>query len=233
MLNEHTDPWSGRRRSRNHHVDRDLRDPRADRGPHRDRGRDFDFDRHGRGMGPGRGFPFGLAAMFGRGRAVRRGDVRAAILAVLADQPMHGYQVMQELRQRSDGRWAPSAGSVYPTLQQLEDEGLVRGEERNGRRVFSLTEQGKPEAERLKEAARPWEADRDPGASDPRRLALQVARATMQVYQAGSPKAIDEARRVLVATRRDLYRILAEDDADLDETAGDTGEATASKTDPA
>ena len=72
----------------------------------------------------------------------RRGDVRAAILVLLAEQPMHGYQVISELDARTGGRWRPSAGSIYPTLQQLEDEGLVRSAEIDARRVFSLTDAG-------------------------------------------------------------------------------------------
>ena len=75
--------------------------------------------------------------------AVRRGDVRPAILAVLEDEPMHGYQVIRVLEERSGGRWRPSAGSVYPTLQQLQDEGLVRSEEVDGRRTYSLTDEGR------------------------------------------------------------------------------------------
>jgi DNA-binding PadR family transcriptional regulator len=182
--------------------------------PHRGRERDPGFGGHGRGAGPGRPFPFGFGRGLGRGRAMRRGDVRAAILAVLADHPMHGYQVMQELAERSGGAWAPSAGSVYPTLQQLEDEGLVRSEEQDGRRVFTLTDEGRVHASRARDAGAPWPAGRGREAPDLRGLALQVARATMQVNQAGTPKAIEEARRILAATRRDLYRLLADDAPD-------------------
>ena len=84
----------------------------------------------------------------GRGRA-RRGDIRAAILLVLADRPMHGYEVMTELAERSGGVWRPSPGSVYPTLQQLEDEDLVRSEEVDQKRVFRLTDAGRQESERV------------------------------------------------------------------------------------
>src|SRR5437762_625640 len=79
--------------------------------------------------------------------SVRRGDVRPLILAALKGQPMHGYQVIQELEAQSGGRWRPSAGSVYPTLQQLEDEGLVRSEEVDGRRTYSLTDAGRAAVE--------------------------------------------------------------------------------------
>jgi DNA-binding PadR family transcriptional regulator len=171
------------------------------------------FERHMRGFGPGRSFAFGLGGVLGRGPAVRRGDVRAAILAVLAERPMHGYQVMQELRERSGGAWAPSAGSVYPTLQQLEDEGLVRSEEQEGRRVFTLTDQGGIDAAKAQQAGAPWEIGRDQAASEIRALAMQVGQAAMQVYQVGTPAAITEARRILVAARRDIYRLLADDES--------------------
>ena len=88
--------------------------------------------------------------------AVRRGDVRPAILAVLEDEPMHGYQVIRVLEERSRGHWRPSAGSVYPTLQQLQDEGLVRSEEIDGRRTYSLTDEGRTQSRPSTPAARPW-----------------------------------------------------------------------------
>src|SRR5437870_6495489 len=111
----------------------------------------------------------------------RRG-VRPAILAVLLDRPMHGYQVIQELEERSGGRWRPSAGSVYPTLQQLEDEGLVRSSEVDGRRVYSLTDEGRS-AVAAAPAARPRWADLDGGrdARDVRALAMQLVGAVIQV----------------------------------------------------
>src|SRR6201992_1633393 len=84
--------------------------------------------------GPGRG---------GRGPRARRGDVRAAVLALLADRPMHGYEMIKEIEERSEGAWTPSAGSIYPMLQLLEDEGLIRGEETDGKRRFSLTREGR------------------------------------------------------------------------------------------
>src|SRR6266567_4286449 len=94
----------------------------------------------GGGFG-GWGGPFGPGG-FGRGPKVGRGDVRAAILVLLTEGPMHGYQVIHELTDRSGGMWRPSPGSVYPTLQLLEDEGLVRSEEVEGKRIFQLTEAG-------------------------------------------------------------------------------------------
>jgi DNA-binding PadR family transcriptional regulator len=147
----------------------------------------------------------------GRRQQARRGDVRAAILAVLADRPMHGYQVMQELTNRSGGAWAPSAGSIYPTLQQLEDEGLVHGQEQDGRRVYSLTDAGREAAAKAGGAA-PWDVDDDED-QDARQAFVQLAQAAMQVYQVGDATQIAEAKRILVNARRELYGLLARDAA--------------------
>jgi DNA-binding PadR family transcriptional regulator len=154
---------------------------------------------------------------FRHGRpSVRRGDVRTAILAALMDEPMHGYQVIRVLEERSGGHWRPSAGSVYPTLQQLEDEGLVRSEEVDGRRTYRLTDEGQTEAASLAATESPLVAVRlgvsDDSSPDVRRDAIELARAAMQVAKVGSPAAIGEAHRLLVAARRDLYRLLADDE---------------------
>jgi DNA-binding PadR family transcriptional regulator len=149
-------------------------------------------------------------------RSIRRGAVRTAILAVLHTGPMHGYQVIQELESRSGGRWRPSAGSVYPTLQQLEDEGLVRSEELDGRRTYTLTDEGRAASEHITRLRRhPW-FDKDAGreAIDLRRLALQLVGAAIQVKRMGSPEANREARDILVDSRRRLYRLLAEDEGE-------------------
>ena len=159
----------------------------------------------------GRGFPFG-PGFAGGGRRAGRGDIRAAILALLAERPMHGYQLIQELTERSGGSWRPSPGSVYPTLQQLEDEGLVRAvQSEAGRRVFELTEAGRAEAA---SAGRPWEeaaADGEDEVAGMRDLFLQVAAATWQVVQAGSTRQRAAAADILRDTRRRLYQLLAED----------------------
>jgi DNA-binding PadR family transcriptional regulator len=148
----------------------------------------------------------------GRGPMVRRGDVRTAILALLAEEPMHGYQIIGQLGERSGGMWRPSAGSVYPTLQQLEDEGLVKGEERDGRNVYALTDDGKAAAEVSAKSPAPWNM---PGASEAiglYDLFQPLAAAVAQVSQVGSPETIEQARTILVEARRSLYRLLAEDD---------------------
>jgi DNA-binding PadR family transcriptional regulator len=155
---------------------------------------------------------------------VRRGDVRTAILTLLAEEPMHGYQIIGQLGERSGGMWRPSAGSVYPTLQQLEDEGLVKGEERDGRKVHSLTEDGKAAAEQATKGRAPWDM---PGAAEATSLYDQfrpLAAAVAQVSQVASVDTIEKARTILAETRRSLYRLLAEDDRS-DSPATGTGTA--------
>lgn len=178
---------------------------------------------HGRArFGPGFG-PWGRAGgypgpFFGRGPKVGRGDVRAAILVLLAEQPMHGYQVIQELTERSGGVWRPSPGSIYPTLQLLEDEGLIGSEETEGRRVFHLTDAGRAEVESRGEKARaPWEAFADAGPlMDLRDLGFGVAAAVMQVAQTGSERQVARAKDILNEARKSLYRLLAEDDPETE-----------------
>jgi DNA-binding PadR family transcriptional regulator len=149
----------------------------------------------------------------GRGR-MRRGAIREAVLRVLADEPRHGYDVMNELAERSGGIWRPSPGSVYPTLQQLEDEGLVRATDVDGKRVFQLTDAGRAEAEKVKGHGSPWSTLDDGVSSDRRDLfqsAMQTGFAASQVAQAGSSEQIATARGVLDDTRKRLYRLLADD----------------------
>ena len=126
---------------------------------------------------------------------------------------MHGYQVMQELGERSGGRWRPSAGSVYPTLQQLEDEGLVTVEDRDGRRTFALTDAGRTAASAIP-SDRPW--SRGERADDLRGLARELGIAALQVSRVGTPAAQATAGTILTDARRSLYRLLAEDDATTD-----------------
>lgn len=160
--------------------------------------------------------PMGMGMRgFGRGRRMRRGNVRAAILLLLAEEPRNGYQLMQELEQRSDGAWRPSPGSVYPALQLLADEGLIRGEPREGGTVYELTDAGRAHVEEHRERlGTPWEqagADVPEGVRELGRLLPQVAIATRQVMQAGNEAQAKAAADVLAETRRSLYRILAEE----------------------
>jgi len=192
---------------------------------HREGGR-----RPGRGgFGPGadfnRGFaiPFGPGAFRGRRAGIRRGDVRTAILALLAESPMHGYQVMQQLAERSGGIWQPSAGSVYPTLQQLEDEGLVTAAEQDGRRVFSLTDAGREAAAAGAKRGRvPWELEGAEEAVDLQAAFFAFASAWRQVAGSGSPETVAAATAILNDARRSLYRLLADEDAGPGPTEGGT-----------
>jgi DNA-binding PadR family transcriptional regulator len=151
------------------------------------------------------------------GPRARRGDVRAAILALLAEQPMHGYQVIQELESRTDGAWRVSPGSVYPTLQMLEEEGLVASQEIEGKRVYSLTDAGRAQVESQRQSGRaPWEEVADGGDETLHNLrdaALKLGAAAMQVAHAGSKEQVDRAAAILNEARRQLYAILAEDSA--------------------
>ncbi|MDA8310724.1 MAG: PadR family transcriptional regulator [Actinomycetota bacterium] len=162
--------------------------------------------------GPGLGFPWGGP---GRPRS-RRGDVRLAVLRLLAEQPMHGYQMITELAERSGGAWRPSPGSIYPTLQQLEDEGLVTVSEQDGRRTFSLTDAGRAEAQRASAGrGAPWDdlAAEDAAATRSlRATAFQVMGAVVQVAAAGDERQLGRAETLLKETRKALYRLLAEDD---------------------
>src|SRR5262245_11225508 len=153
------------------------------------------------------------------GPRARRGDVRAAVLALLAEKPMHGYQVIQELENRTGGVWHVSPGSVYPTLQLLEDEGLITGQEVEGRRVFSLTEAGRArvEAQRKEGQAAPWEevaGEDDEPFRDLRGAAFQLGAAAMQVAHAGSKEQLERTVAILNEARRKIYAILAEDPTD-------------------
>jgi len=159
--------------------------------------------------GPMRGGPFGG----GRGRR-RRGDVRTAVLILLAEEPRNGYQLMQTIEDRSGGRWRPSPGSVYPTLAQLEDEGLIRGIERDGTRLFELTDAGREQAEQYAGRTAPWEEDEDQdGRSIPEiaSLIIQIGKAAWQVAQEGDDRQVEKACATLAETRRTLYGILAEE----------------------
>jgi DNA-binding PadR family transcriptional regulator len=178
-------------------------------GGHRHRG-----PRGGFGGGPFGGFGPGGGGPFGRGRKARRGDIRTAALLLLAEEPRNGYQIMQELEERTGGVWRPSPGSVYPALQQLEDEGLIRAGERDGRKHYELTDAGRAYVQERGEAPAPWEqmsgGDVSGQAVELGRLMRDVGYAFGQVMRTGSPAQWAEAGTVLTTARRDLYRILAD-----------------------
>lgn len=175
--------------------------------------------------GPGRGGPgfpddprgFGFpGGPFGGRRRVGRGDVRNGILRLLAEGgSWNGYQIIQELTNRSGDAWKPSPGSIYPALQQLQDEGLILAEETEGKRSYTLSEEGKTAAANLGGEAAPWDIAAEGVGTDVfelRGLVQQVSVAAMQVMQAGNKAQVDKAKETMTATRRSLYRILAEDE---------------------
>jgi DNA-binding PadR family transcriptional regulator len=151
---------------------------------------------------------------WGRGPRARRGDVRAALLLLLEDEPRNGYQLIQEIEQRTGGVWRPSPGAVYPALQQLEDEGLVQTEEIEGRRAFRLTDEGRRYVEENRERLRaPWDevTAAGPSFAELREVGFGLAAAVRQVARAGTEGQIEQAKRILDDARRAIYRILAEE----------------------
>lgn len=218
---------------RNHDTDGSPHygDPAPDtpfdpRGRRPGRGRGMGGPRGGRGWG--RGGPFGpgfgpgdfgpAGPMYGRGgRGLRRsrGDVRLALLRLLHEQPMHGYQMIHELTDRSGGRWRPSPGSVYPTLSALEDEGLVEAEKSSGKRIFHLTDEGRADVATTLDQPAPWEdaaREDDNSRRGLRDQLSQLAGAAMQVAQAGNEQQVATAQKILGDARRSLYLLLAEAD---------------------
>jgi DNA-binding PadR family transcriptional regulator len=170
-----------------------------------------DFDPRAFWQGPWRGMGFGPG---GRRSRARRGDVRAATLLLLEEEPRNGYQLMEEIERRSDGAWRPSPGSIYPALAQLEDEGLIQAEESAGRRSFQLTDEGRAYVDENRDAlGSPWDEAGEEVPSDfvdLRTLIAQVGMATIQVAQSGDEEQVAEAKRILGDARKSLYRILAD-----------------------
>jgi len=210
------------------------RGPRPDRHPHRHPpfgGPEFDEPgfgpgghrgpRGGFGPGFGPGLRPGFEPGFGPGfrperghrrRGARRGDVRAAVLALLLERPMHGYELIQQIEERSGGVWRPSPGSIYPTLQLLADEGLVSGDESGGRRLFTLTDAGREEAARY-EGRSPFSQERDETFEVAHRFRAemgQLGMAVWQVAQVGTEAQRAEILDVLAEARRRAYQLLAD-----------------------
>lgn len=178
-----------------------------------------------RGRNPGghRGGPFGrgdemFRGGFPRGRQrLRRGDVRAAVLVLLEEAPRNGYQIIQELSERSNGAWRPSPGSVYPILQQLEDEGLVEIASSESGKTYNLTTTGKALVEKDRATlGKPWEtaaADVSDATADMMGSLRQVVHAVRQVSMAGSEAQTQKAATILADARRSIYRLLADDES--------------------
>jgi len=171
--------------------------------------------------GPGGPYAGGFGGAFMGGRRMRgrgpgmrrrRGDVRAAVLALLAERPMHGYEMIQEISQRSNGLWRPSPGSVYPTLQLLVDEGLIVGTETEGsKRLFELTDDGREAA--AKTQTPPWEEiaeGADPNEVNLRASFGQLAAAMFQGAHAGTPEQQKRILDIVNNARREIYGVLGE-----------------------
>ncbi len=180
-----------------------------------------------RGGGPG---PFGRGGPRGRGRR-RRGDVRLAVLRLLAEEPRNGYQLMQTIEEQSEGQWRPSPGSMYPTLSQLEDEGLIHSSEVDGARRFEITDAGREALQERAGEPDPWSPQPDADAhamTELGPLVLGIGKAVWQVASVGDESQRSRAAELLAETRRRLYGILAEDsveDGDEPEDSGASGEA--------
>ena len=163
----------------------------------------------GPGFGRGGGGPRGGGRGRGRGR---RGDVRAAILTLLAERPMHGYEMIQEIAERSQDLWKPSPGSVYPTLQLLVDEDLIAGTESEGsKKLFELTEAGRAVAEKIETP--PWEEITDgapAGHADLRNAAGQLMRAVAMSAGAATPEQQKRIADIVNNARREVYAVLGE-----------------------
>ena len=162
------------------------------------------------GPGPFGGGPWGR----GRGGRARRGDVRLGMLLLLAEEPRNGYQLMQTIQERSGGQWKPSPGSMYPTLSQLEDEGLINSAEVEGARRFEITDAGRESLTERAGEPDPWAPQPDADAhamSELGPLMLGIGKAVWQVASVGDERQRTRAAELLAETRRRLYGILAED----------------------
>jgi DNA-binding PadR family transcriptional regulator len=165
-----------------------------------------------RGKGPS---PFGRGGGGPRGRGRRRrGDVRLAVLRLLAEEPRNGYGLMQTIEERSGGNWRPSPGSMYPTLSQLEDEGLVRSVQSEGARRFEITDAGREALLERTGEPDPWisEPDADEHAmNELGPLVIAIGKATWQVASVADARQRAQAAELLSETRRRLYAILAQE----------------------
>jgi len=187
-------------------VHRDRMNERQMRGPRR---REIGHD-----LLAERAAEWGGGAWRGGHRRMRRGDIRTALLVALGDGPGHGYELITRLEEKSGGTWRPSPGSVYPTLQLFEDEGLVRSEERDGKRVYSLTDAGRTEgADRTaRYGATPWEsgAEGEAGTVALFKALAQLVGATKQMRGADAAQ-MERATAAIRGASKELYQILSEE----------------------
>lgn len=184
---------------------------RGSRGHRGGRGHGF-----GPGFGPGPGFPPAPGGRGPRGRrgGRDRGDVRTAILALLAEKPRHGYELIQEIGERSSGAWTPSPGSIYPNLQALEDEGLISIAQVDGRKTASLTDAGRSWVEENEAAiAAVFDSSTaDEGVASLFAEMRAFAEAARQVARVGTPAQVAAATQALASARKSVYRLLSEDE---------------------
>jgi DNA-binding PadR family transcriptional regulator len=148
----------------------------------------------------------------------RRGAIKGSVLRMLAERPMHGYELISEFEERTGGRWRPSPGSVYPTLAQLEDEGLIRAIDDDGKKRYELTDAGRTwlDEHASDEQGPPWERAGFGRRGDLRRLAGEIFGQLQQLGRYGSPAQHDKAKEILGRTRTELYAVLAEPPTDDD-----------------
>jgi DNA-binding PadR family transcriptional regulator len=141
------------------------------------------------------------------GNRARRGDIKFLILEVLAEGPRHGYDIITELENKSNGRYRPSPGSVYPTLTLLEEGGYITGDTADGKRVFTITERGR---ELLTKKPADAGTDDDDDGIDLRSSAMKLGAAVMQAARASDAASQQKVRDILDTARREIYKILAE-----------------------
>ena len=170
-------------------------------------------ERMGEPAGYGRGRSGHWGPPHRRGGRRRRGEIRTELLATLAEAPGHGYEVMQTLEERSGGAWRPSPGSVYPTLQQLQDEGLVTSREQDGKRIYEITDAGRAESERRTAEAggSPWDDERDRSTyGQLRDGVVGIHQAARQLARHGNDTQLQRAVEIVRDARKRLYQLLAE-----------------------
>ncbi|MFT4294829.1 MAG: PadR family transcriptional regulator [Micropruina sp.] len=165
----------------------------------------------------GPGGPFASRGFGGRGRGrARRGDIRQAVLALLAEEPMNGYQMIQTMAERTGGGWKPSPGAIYPALSQLEDERLIEPFDNNGAKAYRLTEGGQTAAALID--PKPWDAFNAENAPEHPEVLRglwkefsSLAMAAQELTRSGSRAQQQQAAQILAETRRSLYGLLASD----------------------
>ncbi len=149
---------------------------------------------------------------WGNERRARRGDIKFIILAALSEKPMHGYDIIQSLEQRHEGRYRPSPGSIYPTLQMLEDGGFVTSEQVDGKRVYTITKAGRALlAERSTEVDDPHEDDAETDWSVMRDSAFKFIAAVRQGVTNEDPQVRNQVRQIVDEARKKIYKVLAEE----------------------